>query len=75
MMAKFPVEIQNFANVFVTLQTKRHDADYDPYITLYKSSVQTDIGAAKAVIKAFSNAPWKDRRAFAAWVLLKSRKF
>jgi uncharacterized protein (UPF0332 family) len=28
---KFPKEIQDFANAFITMQKKRHNADYDPY--------------------------------------------
>jgi uncharacterized protein (UPF0332 family) len=70
---KFPKEIQDFANVFVEMQLKRHDADYNPDGTVFKSTVLTDISAVEAAIDGFSNAPLTDRRAFAAFVLVKQR--
>lgn len=73
-MAKFPQQIQDFANVFVAMQAKRHDADYNPFHKTTKSEVTTDINAVEAAIDDFEAAPLKDRRAFAVWVLLKERK-
>ena len=70
---KFPNELQDFANMFVELQAKRHDADYDPAIKLLKSSVQQDLLGAEEIIRQFKKVPIKDRRAFAAWVLFKKR--
>jgi uncharacterized protein (UPF0332 family) len=72
-LAKFPQEIQDFANVFLQMQTKRDDADYNPHGTLFKSAVLIDIEIAQAAIDNFSKAPQKDRRAFAAFVMLKQR--
>lgn len=72
-LKNFPKEIEDFANMFVTLQGKRHKADYDPQERFYKSSVQNDIGAAEDAIAGFLNAPQKDRRAFAAHVLFRTR--
>jgi hypothetical protein len=72
-MAKFPIEIQDFATQFVTMQKKRHHADYDPTGVYYRSAVVRDISATQAAITAFIGAPIKDRRAFAAWVLFKER--
>ena len=72
-MAKFPVEIQDFANQFVAMQSKRHVADYDPETTLNKSTVLADLFAAENTIQQFNSAPIKDRRAFAAYVLFKTR--
>lgn len=74
-MAKFPNEIQDFANTFVALQVKRHKADYDPDERCYKSQVLIDIADAEEAIRKFQSAPLKDRRAFSAFVLLKSRPF
>ena len=68
---KFPQGIQDFANSFVSMQQKRHKADYDPYEKFFKSSVLSDIGIAETVIDAFERAPLKHRRAFVAYVLLK----
>lgn len=70
---KFPLPVLQFAAQFVTMQVKRNEADYDPYAKLYKSAVKTDIAASNAAIKAFAGAKAKDKRAFAALVLLKGR--
>lgn len=72
MLCKFPKVIEDFGNMFVTMQEKRHLADYDPHATFSKSSVLTDIAATAKVIGDFSKAPIKDRRAFAAYVLFKT---
>lgn len=72
-ISRFPLEIQDFANAFVTLQSKRHSADYDPYSKIYKSQVLVDLANAETVIIGIKSAPAKHRKAFAAWVLLKQR--
>ena len=71
-IAVFPRQIQDFAGTFVTLQAKRHLADYDPREVFYKSEVQLQINVAIA-IDGFERAPLKDRRAFAALVMFKTR--
>lgn len=71
---KFPREIQDFAAMFVTMQEKRHRADYDPIEKNYKSAVMIDLRNVEKVIGDFSKVPAKDRRAFAAYVLLKKRQ-
>ena len=73
-MSKFPQPIQDFANVFVTMQAKRHEADYNPFHKTTKSEVITDISAVEAAIADFEQADIKDRRAFAIWVLFRERK-
>lgn len=70
---KFPKDVEDFANTFVTLKIKRHSADYDPYEKFYKSAVIQDIADAKDVIERFKSVPVKDRRAFTAFVLFKLR--
>jgi hypothetical protein len=70
---KFPQAIQDFANAFVTMQIKRHLADYDPFVTLYKSEVRQDLAEAKDVISRFVRVSARNRRAFAAHVLLAKR--
>jgi uncharacterized protein (UPF0332 family) len=72
-VSKFPQEIQDFANAFVSMQAKRHKADYDPHERIYKSAVLFDIELAKDVMDKFKHVSLKDRRAFAAYVLLKVR--
>jgi hypothetical protein len=72
-LSKFPQEIQDFANIFLQMQIKRDDADYNPDGTVFKSAALTDIAIVEAAIDGFSKAPLKDRRAFAAFVMLKQR--
>lgn len=72
-MAKFPKEIEDFGNLFVTLQEKRHLADYDPHEKFLKSSVLNDIAIAEQAIQDFLVQPIKDRRAFCVHVLFKHR--
>ncbi len=72
-ISKFPAEIQDFANLFAAMQSKRHLADYDPATKLDKSTVVTDLLAAEKVIEDFLAAPIKDRRTFSAYVLFKTR--
>ena len=73
MIHKFPKPIEDFANTFVTMQDKRHQADYDPSARFVKSSVEFDIVLVEQAIKNFKSANVKDRRAFCAYVLLKKR--
>jgi hypothetical protein len=73
-MARFPADIQDFANCLISLQKKRHSADYDPIAKFVKSTVEADIDQAEQAIKSFRGAPLSDRRAFCAYVLLKERK-
>jgi hypothetical protein len=68
-----PQGVQELAAKFRDMQTKRHDADYNPGARFYKSAVQQDIDDTAAVIGAFDRESAKDRRAFAAFVLLKQR--
>jgi len=70
---QFPKPIEDFANIFVTMQTKRHSADYDPFFTLAKSEVLHDIDTIENAINIFDGAPSKDKRAFCAFILFKKR--
>jgi uncharacterized protein (UPF0332 family) len=72
-MQKFPKEIEDFANWFVTMQSKRHNADYDPFYKTTKSEVLLDLSAVESAIDKFLKSNTKDRRAFSAFVLLKNR--
>lgn len=73
-MTKFPQAVQDFANMFVLMQAKRHEADYDPSARAAKSQVMSDIRSVEAVINDFEATEVKDRRAFAVWVLFKERR-
>jgi len=70
-MSKFPKSIEDFGNAFVTMQIKRHEADYDPEERFKKSEVLQDIDNAELVIVEFIKAAVKDRRAFATYTLLR----
>ena len=56
------------------MQRKRHIADYDSEGRWNKSEVAEDIDDAANIIDRFEQAPIRDRRAFAVYVLLQSRK-
>lgn len=67
-MSQFPAAIQDFANLFVQMQEKRHRADYDPTGVYYKSAVQADIDAARAAMDAFSKCDKRHKQAFVIYV-------
>lgn len=69
----FPQPIADYAYAFRTMQEKRHNADYDPYVRLTKSEVKADIAIVRGVISGFDSCSNKDRRAFVAFVLFKKR--
>ena len=72
-ISRFPIEIQDFAKKFVDMQEKRHKADYDPEAAFSKLTVRRDLELVKRRIEMFNQAPLKDRRAFAVYVLLNLR--
>lgn len=71
---RFPGPIQDFAALFITMQQKRHSADYDPFHKSTKSEVNVDIARVEAAIAGFEGCDIIDRRAFAAFVIFKFRK-
>lgn len=73
MMQAFPAEIQRFGEQILYLQPRRERADYDPSGTLEQSVVIRDIEDTEQRIQDFRQAPERDRRAFAAYVLLNLR--
>ena len=72
-IARFPIDIQDFANMFVDMQAKRHSADYDPDATFSLHDTIQDIDDVENAIIRFNRAPRKDRRAFAIYVLFQRR--
>lgn len=73
-IADFPESIRRFAERFAVMQVKRHRADYDPREAPDANLVRTDIQRAKHAIAAFRATPARERRDFAAFVLLKTRR-
>ena len=55
------------------MQANRHRADYDPFERVNKSEVLADIEKVRQVIDGISRVSTKDKKAFAAWVLLQQR--
>lgn len=72
-LKEFPKSIEDFANLFCSMQMKRHEADYDPDISLFKSDVETDVALVRQAITNFKCEPMKDRRAFCVHILFKTR--
>ena len=73
-MGAFPDSIQDFGDLFVEMQLKRHTADYDPDAEFTKSDVVKDIDRVRNVISRFNAEAATHRRAFAIHVLLDQRK-
>jgi len=73
-MAKFPKDIEDFGSLFVDLQEDRHRADYDPATVYSLSDVVATINASEDAILALRKMPIKDRRAFAVWATMKTRR-
>ncbi len=72
-ISKFPQAIQDFADLFVQLQEKRHAADYDPTVHFSLSDARQAIDSADLAIRNFNVAGIRDKRAFAAWTVMKNR--
>ena len=73
-MREFPLEIRNFADVFVMLQIERQQADYALDTDAYqKSDVLGHVASAELAIGQFEQADVEARRGFAAHVLFRQR--
>ena len=66
-------EIGDFTSQFVVLQEKRHEADYDPTATFYKSDVQRLIVDARTALSGLESASRQDRKSLAAFALFRGR--
>lgn len=65
--------IKSFANIFPSLQSKRHEADYDPSTTLTTIDALYAIHLAERAIAAFESAPQEDRKLFLTFLLFPPR--
>lgn len=72
-MRRFPPEIRQFAEVFVTMQRGRQEADYDPVMTFSRSQVIGFIDQVSETIAGFNAADRGQRRAFSLYVLFRRR--
>lgn len=73
LVRRFPLDIQDFPDLFIVMQEKRHRADYHPHATFSKSEALEDIAQCETAIRRYSDVDVKDRRAFVAYVLFKRR--
>ncbi len=73
-LAKFPPEIQKFADQFVTMQRARHVADYDPLEEFSRNSVAQFVRSTRSTIDEFEQTARDDRRALAVFVLFDLRR-
>ena len=73
-LARFPQEIQDFADQFVRMQRERHLADYDLFEHFSRSTVFQFIEETKLAVAEFEQADRDDRRAFAVFVLFDLRR-
>ncbi len=69
----FPDGIDTCARLFVDLQQRRHDADYNPLARVTRSEALEAADQADLAIKCLRAAPRKDRRAFAIQLLFRRR--
>ncbi len=69
----FPNSAIKFCFIFTHLQEKRHESDYDPFVSFLRSDVEEAITLAETAISLIDkqNMELADRRAFAAWVLFR----
>lgn len=74
LLSRFPLDIQNFAEHFVEMQRERHYADYAPLTDFDRSRAAYLIDRTERAIDSFNNAPIRDRRAFAIYVLFRTRR-
>lgn len=73
-MSRFAPEIQEFGEVFVDLQRRRHNADYDPGANFSRSQVMELVEQVERVTARLDAADRYQRRAFALYVLLPLRQ-
>ena len=69
----FPVSIQRYAETFLVLQQKRHDADYDPVVAFEFNAVHDLIAECEAAMQGFDAEDERHRLAFVLLVALKRR--
>lgn len=69
-----PDSTRRFAARFAGLQEQRHTADYSPVAKFEAAAVRRTVETAAEAIDRFEAAREADQAAFAAWVLLATRK-
>ena len=72
-MSQFPDEYRDFGQQFVNMQDVRHSADYDPTARFLRLHVNQVIEETSRKMDLFNTVPNAEKRAFALYVLLRSR--
>ena len=70
---RFTTAICNFGEKFVKMQSQRHLADYAPEASFEREEVLQMIDEAEQAISEFDALPSLDRRAFAVYLLFRTR--
>ena len=70
---RFPEDIQEFADIFATLQREREAADYEPDWTYSRYRAAEFVQEARKAVRHLNNADASDQRAFALYVLMRVR--
>ena len=73
-LAQFPLVIQDFGGIFTDMQSRRHEADYDPLARFTKIEVVSDVDRVSQAIADFDRLDNRDKRAFCAHVLFRVRE-
>ncbi len=73
--AGFPPEINAFCAMFLHLQERRHEADYDPLASFTLNDAQALVHLAEQAVSLLRdrNIDSRHKRALVAWVLLPKR--
>ena len=72
--SRFSTAICALAERFVSLQSRRHRADYDPEVPFSQREILAEIEQASQLIADFRNTPAQERRAFAIFILMRERQ-
>ena len=73
-MRQFPQDVQQFGNHFAEMQRYRHYADYAPATDFDRFRVVRLVDQTHQIISQFNSVTVRDRRAFAIYVLFRTRR-
>lgn len=73
-MSQFAPQIQEFADLFISMQIHRQNAEYNPDGVYDRAIVIEQVEIARQAIDRLASAPQPHRRAFALHVLLRRRR-
>ena len=71
---RFPSEVQAFATMFVNMQKRRNEADYDPKASFARVQVVQWVHQAELAVANFNRVSTTELREFAVYVALPPRR-